>query len=244
VTDLELARACLRGDEAAWRELVETYRPILYAAARRIAGDESSAREIADSLWADLYGIRESAGERRSLLAYFHGRSSLATWLRALVARRHVDRWRETKRTESLDAREERSPEAAPSGDPAAGDPDRRRLLELFRRALAAVLAALDPRDRLRLAAHHLDGRTLAEIGRALGEHESTVSRKLERTRTRIRRDVERELRRAHGLGNEEIAACYEHATADWPFSIDLEPPAEARVPGRAARGSGGEHAL
>jgi RNA polymerase sigma-70 factor, ECF subfamily len=243
VTDLELARACLRGDEAAWRELVETYRPILYAAARRIAGDEGSARELADSLWADLYGIREAGGERRSLLAYFHGRSSLATWLRALVARRHVDRWRESKRTESLDVREERSPVPAPGGDPAAGDPDRRRLLELFRRALAAVLAALDPRDRLRLAAYHLDGRTLAEIGRALGEHESTVSRKLERTRTRIRRDVERELRRVHGLRDEEIAACYEHATADSPFSIDLEKP-QAAIPGRAARGSGGEHAL
>lgn len=221
MTDLELAERCIRGENDAWHEFVEHYRPILYAAARTICGEESAARELADSLWADLYGLEEREGGRRSLLVYFQGRSSLATWLRAVVARRHVDRWRETRRTESLDAREEREPAVDPRGDPGDVDPDRARYLLLVRTALAAALASLAPRDRLRLVAYHLDGRTLADIGQSFGEHESTVSRKLDKTRHGIRRAVERELRKRHGLGAEQIAACFEHATTEWPFALD-----------------------
>ncbi len=45
-------------------------------------GNDSKAREMADSLYADLYGLRESSdGSRRSLFDYFHGRSKLSTWL-------------------------------------------------------------------------------------------------------------------------------------------------------------------
>ena len=42
------------------------------------------AEELADSLFAELYGL--SAEKRGSLLRYFHGRSSLKTWLRAVLA--------------------------------------------------------------------------------------------------------------------------------------------------------------
>ena len=57
--------------------------------------------------------------------------------------------------------------------------------------ALTVALGGLDPRDRLRLAYYYADDRTLAEIGRLLGEHEATVSRKLERTRGDVRARVE-----------------------------------------------------
>ena len=55
--------------------------PALYRAADAL--DRSGgARELADSLYADLYGVEQRDGERQSLFRYFHGRSSLATWLR------------------------------------------------------------------------------------------------------------------------------------------------------------------
>ena len=38
----------------------------------------------------------------RSLFRYFHGRSSLTTWLRAVLAQRYVDRLRTIRRTEAL----------------------------------------------------------------------------------------------------------------------------------------------
>lgn len=95
--DLALACACAEGNEAAWEHFVCDFRPVLYAAARAIAG-ESAARELADSLYAELFGVSETGKERKSLFRYFHGRSKLSTWLRAVLAQRHVDALRAARR--------------------------------------------------------------------------------------------------------------------------------------------------
>ena len=100
VSDLALAGACSAGNAAAWDAFVGRYRPELYRAARAIAG-ESQGRELADSLYADLFGLRQSEGQRKSLFDYFHGRSKLGTWLRAVLAQRHVDELRRASRTRS-----------------------------------------------------------------------------------------------------------------------------------------------
>src|SRR5438876_3954515 len=81
--DLVLACACRIGIGNAWDEFVARYRPKLYRAALALTHDEVKARELADSLYAELYGLEQRDGMRRSLLAYFYGRSSLQTWLRA-----------------------------------------------------------------------------------------------------------------------------------------------------------------
>src|SRR5262249_48798469 len=99
--DLELARLCADGDERAWERFVREYRPILYRAADALDRTQG-AREIADSLYAELYGIKTAEGERQSLLRYYQGRSTLATWLRAVLAQRYVDRMRVQRRLESL----------------------------------------------------------------------------------------------------------------------------------------------
>src|SRR5271165_7186161 len=102
LADLALAGACSAGSAAAWDFFVTQYRPELYRAARAVAGD-SAGRELADSLYADLYGLRESEGRRNSLFAYFHGRSKLSTWLRAVLAQRHVDEIRRARRSETFE---------------------------------------------------------------------------------------------------------------------------------------------
>ncbi|HEX2309656.1 MAG TPA: hypothetical protein VHH91_02980, partial [Vicinamibacterales bacterium] len=73
VGDLALACACRAGRGAAWDHLVLEVRPALYAAARSVAGD--GYRELADSLFAELYGVSTAGQQRTSLLAWFHGRS-------------------------------------------------------------------------------------------------------------------------------------------------------------------------
>jgi RNA polymerase sigma-70 factor len=213
--DLALAVACEKGHAGAWEHFVDAYRPVLQRAASALLRDDSRGKELADSLWAELWGLEERDGRRRSRLAYYHGRSSLAGWLRALVAQRHVDLLRAERRTEPLEAREAEVPDGrTPPLDGA--DPARRGLAAIFREALLAVLGLLAPRDRLRLSLYYRKGLTLAEIGRVFGEHESSASRKLERIRRGIRRDVERRLRRDHGLDEARIASCYEHAARDW----------------------------
>jgi len=229
VEDLALARQCAAGDEKAWDRFVLEYRPILYRAADAL-DPGGGAREIADSLYADLYGMQLRDGERRSLFHYFHGRSSMATWLRAVLAQRYVDRIRAHRRFESLPDEAAGNPGfSAPAPVPDPGRDDRLRRL---RRALAAAVARLSARDRLRLACYYRQDLTLAETGRVMREHEATVSRQLARARRVLRDDVERQLR-ADGLSADEIAASFEAACEDaGPLDLaHLLPEGRAGVP-------------
>jgi RNA polymerase sigma-70 factor (ECF subfamily) len=203
--DLALATACADGNDAAWEHFIREHRPVLYRAADAI-DPTGAAREAADALYADLFGMTERDGERRSLFRYFHGRSTLATWLRAVLAQRYVDILRRTRRFESIASGEE--PSRALSAPPDDSRAERGRFVELMRRALKAAVDRLEPRDRLRLACYHAQGLTLAQIGRMLREHEATTSRHLARTRRAMREDVERQLKLVEGMSEAEVREC------------------------------------
>ena len=205
LADLALACACASGHEGAWEHFVREYRPLLYRAADAIDPGGGS-RELADSLYGELFGLAERDGERRSLFEYFHGRSSLGTWLRAVLAQRHVDRVRTTRRFESLTA-EVRHPNLVQAGG--VRQPHADRYVEAMRRAVSAAVARLTSKDRLRLGYYYADNLTLAQIGRALEEHEATVSRNLARARRDIRRDVERQLRDQEHMSPGQIDECF-----------------------------------
>jgi RNA polymerase sigma-70 factor (ECF subfamily) len=212
--DLELARLCAAGDERAWERFVRDYRPLLYRAADAL-DRTGGARDIADSLYADLYGLKDGRGERESLFRYFQGRSSLATWLRAVLAQRYVDRLRVQRKMEPLADDESAARDAEPP------DPDRSRYVALVREALGRAVSRLASRDRLRLGCYYVQELTLAQAGRALGESEATVSRQLARTRRTIRDDVERQLRDIERLSDDQIVACFA-SVADDPGPLDL----------------------
>jgi len=227
--DLALACACAAGDETAWEHFVREQRPVLYRAADAL-DPGGGARDLADGIYGELF--------ERSLFRHFHGRSSLSTWLRAVLAQRHVDRFRAGRRLEPLP---DGDVAATGSFEPGAIEPDRPRYIELMRGVLQRAIANLEPRDRLRLACYYAQGLTLAETGRLLGEHEATCSRQLARTRKRLRNDIERELRTDGGLREAEIAECVATVSAD-TGSLDLRdlltPPesAERRKNGTAER--------
>jgi RNA polymerase sigma-70 factor, ECF subfamily len=211
LADLALACACALGHDDAWDLFVTEFRPALYRAADALEPG-GGARDVADALLADLYGVKESGDARPSLFRYFHGRSSLATWLRALVSQRYVDHIRARRRLAPLP--DETSP-AALSAPALPSDPDRPRFAAAFADALGRAIAALAPRDRLRLACYYAQEMTLARIGRLTGEHEATVSRHLARTRRGVREAVEQLLRADHGFGDREIAECFASVAAD-----------------------------
>jgi len=234
--DLALAVACEEGCEAAWDHFFAAYRTYLRGAAaailRREAGSPEAC-ELADSLFPELYGLAGGKGQGRSLFRYFHGRSSLKTWLRAVLAQRHIDSLRAGRRFEELV--EEDSP-AGRQKTPLAQhaephDPHRERYVAFFTRALQSALESLAPQEKERLRLYYAEEKTLAEIGRMMGEHESSVSRHLERVRGDLRQAVENLLRcgfaAANGAANQpglseaEVALCFEYSAEDTP--IDLE---------------------
>jgi RNA polymerase sigma factor (sigma-70 family) len=211
VSDLALACACAMGREDAWDHFVREFRPGMYRAADAI-DPSGGAREVAEALYAELFGLKERDGIRQSVFRYFHGRSSLSTWLRSLIAQRHVDRHRETRRLEPLP--EDSSPTPIRSATKAE-HPERDRFVAAMHAVLAAAIAALAPRDRLRLACYYAQEMTLAQIARLTREHEATVSRQLAKTRRAIREDVERRLKSERGFSAAEIDECFESVVAD-----------------------------
>jgi RNA polymerase sigma-70 factor (ECF subfamily) len=219
--DVALAIACANGHAAAWDAFVEKFRPVLYRAADTL-DPTGGARELADAIYADLYGTRVNEGRRDSLLRHYHGRSSLATWLRAVLAQRHVDRIRATRRLEPLPEEEGARAELQhTSADAMDVDPARSRRQMLLHDVLSVALEALAPRDRLRLACYYQQGLTLAATGRILKEHEATVSRQLARTRRALRQAVEDAMARA-GLSADDVAEAFAAAAADaGTFDLD-----------------------
>lgn len=186
--ELVLARACASGNDRAWEVFLTHHRVSLYETAYKIAREESTARSLADSLYAELYGVDSKGQQRTSKLLYYQGRGSLQGWLRTVIAQEYINRYRNTKRETSLDAAledgaqfEARQPELA------VADPR-------IEAAVGAELAALDADERFLLTAYYLDRRTLAEIAKLLGVHESTISRKLERATVGVRKRIRKRM--------------------------------------------------
>ncbi len=185
IDELALARACAAGNNTAWEIFLTRYREKLYLSALRIAREDSAARELADTLYADLYGTNTRDGLRVSKLASYTGRGSLEGWLRTVLSQEYVNRYRRTKRLVSLDEESEEGVQfRAPDPEPVPPADDR------LAQATDEALAYLSAEDRMVLSAYYFDGRTLAEIARMLGVHESTISRKLDKLAKSLRKQI------------------------------------------------------
>ena len=186
--ELVLARACVAGHERAWEIFMARYREAMYDAAYKIAHDEASGRALADSLYAELYGLTDRGEVRASKLQYYQGRGSLLGWLRTVMAQEYVNQYRRTRRETSLEAAVEEGKQfAAQQTDTQQTDPQ-------IEAATTAELAALEAEERFVLAAYFIDRHTLAEIAKVMGVHESTISRKLERVTTGLRKRIRKRL--------------------------------------------------
>ncbi len=170
--DLALAHACALGREPAWERFLSLYRGALVRAAQGITGSTSLGEDLADSLYAELYGLREVEGQRKSPLNSFTGRGSLLGWLRTTLAQRFTDHHRRTHREAPLEDFDAPAPVTAVSISVEA---------DALTAAIASTLAELEPEDRFLLAAYYLDRQTLLVIARTINVHEATISRRLKR---------------------------------------------------------------
>jgi len=241
VDELALARACAAGENSAWELFLTRYREKLYLSALRIAREDSAARELADTLYADLYGTTTREGQRVSKLASYTGRGSLEGWLRTVLAQEYVNRYRRTKRLVSLDEESEEGVQfRAPDPEPLSTADNR------LARATDAVLAELPSEDRMVLSAYYLDDRTLAEIARMLGVHESTISRKLDKLAKALRKQIMAALTK-DGMSRRQAEEALDVDVRDLQVDIrrslaqETPPPAfsEKRVEARVPEGEG-----
>jgi RNA polymerase sigma-70 factor (ECF subfamily) len=202
--DLCLIVACEQGDEVAWSDLVGRFTTTVRSAARSASSNEDAAEDLAQSIWAELYGLRVRAdGKPTSKLAYYSGRGSLAGWLRAVVGQLAVDQHRKQSRlvqTED-DADLDRLAQHVDDGNEqllsvGAVNPEQ-SLANKFagvemQKALARSFKELSDEDRLLVKLYYFDGLRLREAGAILGVHEATASRRLTRIHSDLRNFVER----------------------------------------------------
>jgi RNA polymerase sigma-70 factor (ECF subfamily) len=231
--DLCLIIACERGDESAWEDLVANFDSTVKSAARKISSNNEDAEDLASSIWAELYGLRtDAAGNKKSKLAYYSGRGSLAGWLRAVVSQLAVDQFR--KQSKFVQIEEDRefdnlASEAAGSDDhhfAAHNDSPEKLLTDKqtegdVTKALAAAIAGLEAEDRLILKLYYFDDLKLKDIAATFGYHEATASRKLTRVQAEIRKGVEKELKTRHGWTDSEVKRYLSETAAG--LGINLE---------------------
>ena len=197
--DLCLIIACERGDEKAWTDLVGRFTATVRSAARSASTNEDAAEDLAQSIWAELYGLRtRKDGMPASKLAYYSGRGSLAGWLRAVVAQLAVDVFRKQSRlvqTEE-DADLERLARVAEGQPIVAGIPtpeesiSNRFAQTEMQKALNEAVQELPAEDRLLVKLYYFDNLRLREAGAVLGVHEATASRRLTRIQSDLRKRV------------------------------------------------------
>jgi len=217
--DLCLIVACEQGNEKAWTDLVERFGSTVRSAARSVSVNEEGADDLAQSIWAELHGLRlREDGKPASKLAYYSGRGSLAGWLRAVIGQLAVDQHRKQSRlvqTEDdtdfdrlLQKDDQPWSGHAEKVNPEVEVSDKRASADL-QKALAAALGHLSDEDRLLVKLYYFDGLKLREAGAILGVHEATASRRLARIHADLRNHVEDSLKEEHGWTRPETERAF-----------------------------------
>jgi RNA polymerase sigma-70 factor (ECF subfamily) len=173
----ELVARCRRGEEAAFRDLVERYSPMVFALASRLVPAPQRPEDIAQETF-----LRVHRG-----LPYFRGDSKLSTWIYRIVSNVAFEvRGRTHPHDVSLDDA------AAPYPRPTARD---RAFADLeLRDRLDKAMARLPAHYRLLVHGHYVKGVKYEELAEALGLPIGTVKTHLFRAKRLLREALEGDL--------------------------------------------------
>ena len=207
--DLELVAALRRGDEAAFLTLVERHHASMVRVARSWLGNQALAEESAQEAWlAALQGM-----------ARFEGRSSVKSWLFAILAncarRRAAREGRSVPFSSLVPGGEGDDPAVEPSRFLADDHPrwpghwarapepwaEERLLTRETAEAARRAIGALPPSQRQVITLRDVEGLGAEETCGVLGLSEGNQRVLLHRARARVRAALERHLR-----GEEEEA--------------------------------------
>ena len=250
--DLCLVIACEQGSEAAWQTLMTGFAPTVHAAARTVAGrNQTDADDLAQSVWAELHGLRaphinaeHSTNRTGGKLAYYSGCGSLGGYLRAVVAQLGTDVHRRTARLIQPDEQtdfDHFAHDGAGSGgetinrafqhqhtttlDPEAAFAQKEQAT-ILHEAFARSIATLAAEDALLVKLYYTDGLRLKEAGILLGVHEATASRRLARIHATLRDATEDTLRREYSWTPRDIASALDALTRTANFDVQTFLPA------------------
>ena len=170
--DVALVKATIRGDEEAFRGLVERHVAMATAIAYAVTGDAEAARDMAQDAFCDAY---------RSLRRLRSARK-FAGWLAGIVRRKSISwvRARARQRLEFAGGREDLSAAAGP------GPGEDVELTEARVRVRAAV-RGLPPGYREAIVLRCLEGRSHADICALLRISQAALDKRLSRAKAMLR---------------------------------------------------------
>ena len=148
------------GDPQAFRALVDAHSRYVFHVAHRLTGNASDAEDVAQEAFLKAY----------RQLGRFDARADFRTWLHRITVNCAVDllrarRSRETAR-EPIDADGVNGVDTVASPAPA---PDRLAMSGEILERVRAGLSCLTPLERAAFMLRHMEGRSIDEIGSALG---------------------------------------------------------------------------
>lgn len=198
--EVDLAKACARGEPAALARFESTFATLIRTTARRF-GDATFADEI-------LQAVRErlllSDGSTPPRIGTFTGDGPLAGFVQATAVRLSLNQLSAGAR-HALPMDEE-AVLGLPSNDP---DPElsviRQRYRAEFKAAFAASMQALEPDLRTALRLYYLDGLALADLGKLFGWSVPTASRRVAAARVELLEGTRAHLGARLGLSEREV---------------------------------------
>jgi len=167
-----LARA-REGDNDAFRSLVERHSHTAFRLAFRMTGNEQDAEDV----------VQESFLRAFRQLGRFESRSNFGTWLHRIVANCSVDLIR-ARRGRRGDVEVDSAAELAAAD---VSGPERRARSAEIERRVRAALGELTALERAAFTLRHYEGRSIEEIGRALGLRTSAAKHSVFRAVRKLR---------------------------------------------------------
>lgn len=180
-------RRLKRRDEAAFSELVEQHKTMVFALTYRMLGSVEDAEDVAQEVFVSVF---------KGLDAFREG-SSLRTWIYRIALNHARNRLRARSRRaygahDSVDARpwlqEQRRGESPVS---VQGDPVRAAERQELAARIQDGLESLSEQARTMIVLCDIEGRSYAEISAMLDVPEGTVKSRLYRARAALRRAME-----------------------------------------------------
>ena len=181
--DAQLAKEAARGNRAAFAELVKKHQGTVFRIALRILKSDPEANDAAQEAFLKAF----------KNLSSFDAERPFAPWLYRIarnqaldVARRAGSSPEELERADREDEDEGVGAVGRDVADPEAADA--LTLLEgaEAKRAIAAALAALDPKYREVIELYHYEGLTYDEIAGTIGTPIGTVMTRIFRARGKL----------------------------------------------------------
>ena len=174
-----LLERCRRGDDAAFRELVDEYKGLVFAIIARSIPNRARAEELAQDVFLKVHRG----------LPYFRGESKLSTWIYRIV----------------INALSQERPDLATASLDEVGGGDRRALQPaaddrsfgdlVLRDRLQKAIEWLPVHYQVLINGHYMKGMRYEELAEALDMPMGTVKTHLHRAKRRLRKLLETEYR-------------------------------------------------